>query len=53
MKPAITRGIKNNGYIEVDLAESEDEDEGFFDQKEYGRVYKLPEKGVVLDFVSK
>lgn len=53
IKPAIGRGIKNNGYIEIEFAPSEDEDEGFFDQREYGHVYKLPEEGVKLDFISR
>jgi len=53
MKPTFPRGFKNDGHIDVELAPSDDEDEGFFDQKEYGRVYKLPEDGIKLDFISR
>lgn len=51
--PAISRGLRNNGHIEIEFAPSEDEDEGFFEQKEFGHVYKLPEEGIKLDFISK
>lgn len=54
IKPAISRGIKNNGYIEIETEPSEDEEEqGFYEQREYGHVYKLPEQGIKLDFISK
>lgn len=53
MKPTFSRGFKNDGHIEVELNPSDDEDEGFFDQKEYGKVYKLPEEGIKLDFISR
>lgn len=32
---------------------SEDEDKDFFEDREYGRVYMLPEKGIILDFISR
>lgn len=54
IKPAMSRGIKNSGNIEVELASSDDEkDTEFFEEKEYGRVYKLPEEGIKLDFISR
>ncbi|KAM3083152.1 hypothetical protein ACMFMG_003813 [Clarireedia jacksonii] len=55
IKPAVSRGLKNNGYIEIENTPTEDEDEesGFFEQKEYGRVYRLPEEGIKLDFISR
>jgi hypothetical protein len=53
MKPAFSRGFKNDGHIEVELAPSDDDDEGFFDQNEYGKIYKLPEEGIKLDFISR
>jgi hypothetical protein len=54
IKPAIPRGIKNNGYIEIETEPSEDEEEqGFYEHREYGHVYKLPEQGIKLDFISK
>jgi hypothetical protein len=42
------------GYIEIESEPSEDEEEqGFYEQREYGHVYKLPEQGIKLDFISK
>jgi len=52
IKPAVSRGIKNNGYIEIENALSDDEEQGFYEQREYGHVYKLPEDGIKLDFIS-
>jgi hypothetical protein len=55
IKPVISRGHRNNGHIEIENTATEDEDEesGFFEQKEYGRVYRLPEEGIKLDFISR
>ncbi|GKT46676.1 uncharacterized protein ColSpa_06857 [Colletotrichum spaethianum] len=50
--PAFSRGMKNNGVIEIEEEESEEEETGWNDVKTFGRVYKLPAKGVVLDFIS-
>ncbi|OLN88338.1 Uncharacterized protein C2F7.07c [Colletotrichum chlorophyti] len=50
--PAFSRGMKNNGFIEIEEEESEDESTGWSDVKTFGRIYKLPAKGVVLDFIS-
>ncbi|RDW65219.1 hypothetical protein BP5796_09911 [Coleophoma crateriformis] len=50
--PAFSRGTKNNGHIEIENTPSDDEDGGFYERREYGRVYKLPERGVKLDFIS-
>ncbi|GJC80673.1 hypothetical protein ColLi_03511 [Colletotrichum liriopes] len=50
--PAFSRGMKNNGVIEIEEEESEGEETGWNDVKTFGRVYKLPAKGVVLDFIS-
>lgn len=55
IRPAITRGFKNNGHIEVDLEPSDDEadeEPKFFDQQDYGKIYKLPEQGIKLDFIA-
>lgn len=53
VRPVITRGLKNNGQIEVELDPSDDEAEpGFYEQTEYGKVYKLPEMGIKLDFIA-
>lgn len=53
IKPALKRGIRNDGHVEVEVAMSEDEDREFFEDREYGRVYMLPEKGIILDFISR
>jgi hypothetical protein len=54
--PALSRGIKNNGHIEVDWSdESESEspnNSGWPDPDSFGRAYKLPAKGIVLDFIE-
>lgn len=54
--PSLTRGTKNNGYIEIDW-EDEPEPEpannsGWPDPDSFGRAYKLPAKGIVLDFIE-
>ncbi|RGP80623.1 essential subunit of the histone deacetylase rpd3s complex [Fusarium longipes] len=54
--PALSRGIKNNGHIEVDWSdESEPEttnNSGWPDPDSFGRAYRLPAKGIVLDFIE-
>ena len=59
ISPALTRGLKNNGHIELDWAEETDDDEveepnrsGWMDPNSFGRVYKLPVKSVILDFIE-
>jgi len=52
--PAVSRGFRNNGQIEIELELTDDEDgPGFTEKKEYGQTYKLPEESVKLDFISK
>ncbi|OAA43092.1 Essential subunit of the histone deacetylase Rpd3S complex [Metarhizium rileyi] len=52
--PAFSRGMKNNGHIEIDWTDEPDdaEESGWPDHRSFGRTYKLPAKGVVLDFVE-
>ncbi|KAK1756065.1 transcriptional regulatory protein RCO1 [Echria macrotheca] len=52
IQPAFSRGYVNNGYIEVDMQESEDES-GWKDVETYGRTVRLPEKGIKLDFLAR
>jgi len=53
IKPAVSRGVKNNGHIEIENDPTDDEEElGFYEQREYGQVYKLPEESIKLDFIS-
>ncbi|PQE18868.1 phd-finger domain-containing protein [Rutstroemia sp. NJR-2017a BBW] len=55
IEPVVSHGFKNNGHIEIENPPTDDEDEGsgFFEQKEYGCVYRLPEEGIKLDFISR
>ncbi|RBR19081.1 uncharacterized protein FIESC28_05752 [Fusarium coffeatum] len=54
--PAFSRGIKNNGHIEVDWSDESDiestNNSGWPDPDSFGRAYKLPAKGIVLDFIE-
>lgn len=53
ISPAISRGLKNNGHIELDWTdEPEPMRTGWPDPQSFGRTYKLPVKGVVLDFIE-
>lgn len=48
---ALRRGFKNNGLIEILNDPSDEEDET--EREEMGIVYRLPEKGVKLDFIDR
>ena len=48
-EPIFSRGIANNGHIEIE-EDSEDDDEAWRQYKGYGRVMRLSEKGIKLDF---
>ncbi|KHN95091.1 Essential subunit of the histone deacetylase Rpd3S complex [Metarhizium album ARSEF 1941] len=52
--PAFARGLKNNGHIEIDWTDEPDEPDlsGWPDHRSFGRTYRLPAKGVVLDFIQ-
>lgn len=50
--PAYSRGIINNGWIEVIDEESEDES-GYKDRNTFGRVQHLRGKGIKADFIYK
>ncbi|UNI14365.1 hypothetical protein JDV02_001000 [Purpureocillium takamizusanense] len=52
--PALSRGLKNNGHIEIEWSEEPDDadDSGWPDAQSFGRTYKLAAKGVVLDFIE-
>ena len=53
IRPEFARGVKNEGHIEVELALSDNENEGFVEEREFGRNYLLPEEGIKLDFISR
>lgn len=52
--PAISRGLRNNGHIEIDWgSEPEDDDKsGWRDIASFGRTFKVSAKGVRLDFIE-
>lgn len=47
VEPAIQRGIKNNGHIEVEDEISEEEDQP------PGTIFRLSAKAIQLDFIAK
>ena len=54
--PAFSRGLRNNGHIEIDWGSEPEEDEedksGWRDIASFGRTYKVPAKGIRLDFIE-
>lgn len=60
VEPSFTRGIRNNGLIDI-INDSDDDTDGegnyVFspdDPKDLNsKIFRIPEKGVILDFVSK
>ncbi|KAH7038133.1 uncharacterized protein B0I36DRAFT_75884 [Microdochium trichocladiopsis] len=50
IEQAYGRGLTNNGCIEIE-EDSEDENEAQY--QNFGRVYRVPERGVKLDFISR
>ncbi|KAI5811221.1 hypothetical protein DFH27DRAFT_16488 [Peziza echinospora] len=48
----LRRGHRNNGYIEIENSESEDEMQ-FHEHEQGGVIYRLPERGIKLDFIDK
>lgn len=49
---ALRRGFVNNGLIEIEN-EPSDDDSGLLKQQSFGQIYRVPEKGVKLDFIDK
>jgi hypothetical protein len=49
----LRRGFVNNGLIEIENEPSDTEDGQFFDKNHFGIVYRLPERGIKLDFIAK
>lgn len=53
--PALARGLKNNGYIEVDWNDEPEllpNKSGWQDPESFGHSYKIPAQGIILDFVE-
>ena len=58
VEPTFSRGVRNNGIIEVVDELSEEEEEDVFDKwkkrsPEDGITYRLPPKGIILDFIDR
>ncbi|GAB1320186.1 hypothetical protein MFIFM68171_10396 [Madurella fahalii] len=52
IRPAFCRGFVNNGLVEIELDDEEDKS-GWRNVETYGRIVRLPEKGIKLDFLSR
>jgi hypothetical protein len=50
---SLTRGLHNNGIIEVLTDDSDSSDSEFYEHEDPPVVYKLPAKGIMLDFIDK
>ncbi|KAI1116048.1 hypothetical protein F5Y14DRAFT_449540 [Nemania sp. NC0429] len=54
IKQAYSRGLSNNGWIEIEDDDSEDDDEATWRQgRAFGRVFRLSAKGIKRDFMSR
>ncbi|KAI7516573.1 hypothetical protein KC319_g23027, partial [Hortaea werneckii] len=55
VEPALSRGFRNNGVVDIAEDESEDSGSEFFDDEtaEEGVVYRMPASGIKLDFIDK
>ncbi len=51
VRPTFTRGYVNNGYVDIEVDDSDNES-GWRDVETYGRTVRLSEKGIKLDFLS-
>ena len=52
--PVFTRGMKNNGHIEIDWSDEPEslKEAGWPDPQSFGRTYKISSGGVILDFIE-
>ncbi|KAI0202173.1 hypothetical protein F4808DRAFT_81331 [Astrocystis sublimbata] len=48
-----SRGLANNGWIEIDEDDSEDEEADWKAQQAFGRTFRLSAKGIKRDFISR
>lgn len=49
--PAFSRGVRNNGFIDVVYDEPQDQS-GYHEVKQFGRTLKLPSTGIILDVIT-
>ncbi|GAP86429.1 putative phd-finger domain-containing protein [Rosellinia necatrix] len=47
-----SRGLANNGWIEIEEDDSDD-DEGWKENKAFGRVFRVSSKGIKQDFINR
>lgn len=52
-EPALTRGVRNNGIIEVVNDESDTESEFYDEDRDENVTYKMPASGIKLDFLDR
>jgi hypothetical protein len=50
---SLKRGFTNNGLIEIENEPSDSETEDYQNQWDFSTVFRLPERGVKLDFIDK
>lgn len=50
---ALQRGFANNGLVEIQNDSSDEDSEFYEEENEQGTIFRLPEKGVKLDFIDK
>ncbi len=49
-----SRGLANNGWIEIEDDDSDDDDEAAWKgNKAFGRVFRVSAKGIKQDFISR
>ncbi|KAK9781894.1 hypothetical protein SCAR479_01765 [Seiridium cardinale] len=55
IEQAYSRGMRNNGWIEIEEDDDDEQLEGTWaaTRRDFGRVYRLPERGIKLDFLSR
>lgn len=54
IKQAYSRGLSNNGWIEIEEDDSDDEDKATWREGHaFGRVFRLSAKGIKRDFISR
>ncbi|KAF2722328.1 hypothetical protein K431DRAFT_302694 [Polychaeton citri CBS 116435] len=52
---SLNRGFRNNGVVDIQIGSSDESDSEFYDSEdqEEGIVYRMPSRGIKLDFIDK
>ena len=53
IEPEFSRGMMNNGFIEIYDDGPQEDNSGWRHTDTFGRVHRLPASGIILDFVDK